>query len=56
MWPRLDKPLNRVVALMAVALALGLVPVTTAGVPVLAAGGVALLVGVLPRRRQGARP
>ena len=54
MWPRLDKPLNRVVALLATALALGLVPVTTAGVPVLAAGAVALLAGVLPRR-EGAR-
>lgn len=56
LWPRLAGTLNRVVALLAVALALGLVPVTTAGVPVLAAAGVALLVGVLggvsPGRRR----
>ena len=35
--------------MLAAAVALGLVPVTAAGVPVLAAGGVALLVGVLSR-------
>ena len=38
------------VALLAVAVALGLVPVAAAGVPVLAAAGVALLVGVLTSR------
>lgn len=56
LWPRLSTPLNRVVGLLAVALALGLVPVTTAGVPVLAAATVALLAGVLaglPARRRG---
>jgi predicted branched-subunit amino acid permease len=47
LWPRLSDPVNRGVALAAAALALVLVPVTSAGVPVLAAGGVALLVGVL---------
>jgi predicted branched-subunit amino acid permease len=47
LWPRLSDPVNRGVALAAAALALALVPVTSAGVPVLAAGGVALLVGVL---------
>jgi 4-azaleucine resistance transporter AzlC len=50
LWPRLDSTLHRVVALLSMALALGLVPVTTAGVPVLAAAAVALLVGVLTRR------
>jgi predicted branched-subunit amino acid permease len=50
-WPQLSTTASRVVALLAVAVALGLVPVTTAGVPVLAAGGVALLAGLL-----GARP
>lgn len=48
--PRLADRRNQLVAVAAAALALGLVPVTTAGVPVLAAGGVALLVGVLTRR------
>ena len=41
LWPRLHRPANRVVAVVAAAVALGLVPLTTAGVPVLAAGGVA---------------
>jgi predicted branched-subunit amino acid permease len=43
LWPRLGSTLNRVVAVLAAALALGLVPVTTAGVPVLAASLVALV-------------
>ncbi|MEO5663244.1 MAG: AzlC family ABC transporter permease [Nocardioides sp.] len=47
LWPRLSDRRNQVVAVCAGAVALGLVPVTAAGVPVLAAGGVALLVGVL---------
>jgi len=49
LWPRLSEPRNRVVAVLAVAVALGVVPLAPAGVPVLAAGGVALLVGVLSR-------
>ncbi|WP_205474754.1 AzlC family ABC transporter permease [Nocardioides sp. SYSU D00038] len=49
LWPRLREPRHRVVAVLAVAVALGLVPLTPAGVPVLAAGGVALLVGLLGR-------
>ncbi len=52
LWPRLDSTLNRLVALAAIALALGLVPVTTAGVPVLAAAAVAVLAGVLAGRRR----
>jgi predicted branched-subunit amino acid permease len=51
LWPRLGDPLNRVVAVLAVAVALGLVPIAPAGVPVLAAGGVALVAGVLTRSR-----
>ena len=47
LWPRLSARRNQVVALVAGAVALGLVPITAAGVPVLAAGGVALLAGVL---------
>ncbi len=50
LWPRLHDARNRIVALAAVAVALGLVPVTAAGVPVLASAGVALLAGVLWRR------
>ncbi|WP_340538584.1 AzlC family ABC transporter permease [Nocardioides sp. GXZ039] len=48
LWPRLDRPLHQVVAVLAAAVALGVVPFTAAGVPVLVAAGVALLVGVLP--------
>jgi predicted branched-subunit amino acid permease len=51
LWPRLADPVNRVVAVLAVAVALGIVPVAPAGVPVLAAGGVALVAGVLTRSR-----
>ncbi|WP_134767474.1 AzlC family ABC transporter permease [Nocardioides sp. 1609] len=60
LWPRLDRPLHRVVAVLAAAVALGVVPFTAAGVPVLVAAGVALLAGVLTRRspapRSGAGP
>ncbi len=49
-WPRLHTPLNRAVALVAAAVALGIVPASPAGVPVLAAAGVALLAGLLPGR------
>ncbi|MBA3781257.1 MAG: AzlC family ABC transporter permease [Nocardioides sp.] len=55
LWPRLSNPRNRVVGVLAVAVALGLVPFTAAGVPVLAAGGVALLAGVLTSRQRAAR-
>ena len=50
LWPRLRDRRNQYVAAAAAAVALGLVPIATAGVPVLAAGGVALLAGVLTRR------
>lgn len=53
LWPRLSDRRNQVVAVCAGAVALGLVPVTAAGVPVLAAGGVALLAGVLTGPRGG---
>lgn len=53
LWPRLGDRLARIVALAAVALALGLVPVTAAGVPVLAAAGVALAAGLLTSRAPG---
>jgi predicted branched-subunit amino acid permease len=49
LWPRLADPRNRVIAVVAAAVALGVVPLTAAGVPVLVAGGVALLAGVLTK-------
>lgn len=50
LWPRLTQRGNVPVALLAAGVALTLVPVAGAGVPVLAAGGVALLVGALRGR------
>jgi 4-azaleucine resistance transporter AzlC len=50
LWPRLRDRRNQVVAVLAAGVALGIVPFSAAGVPVLAAAGVALLVGVLSRR------
>lgn len=50
LWPRLRDRRNLLVAVLAGAVALSLVPLTAAGVPVLAAGGVAVLVGVLSGR------
>ncbi len=49
LWPRLQRSLDRVAAVLAVALALVLVPLTPAGVPVLAAALVALAVGTTSR-------
>ncbi len=51
LWPRLDTMLTRVAALLGAALALSLVPFVPAGVPVLAAGVVALGLGLMTRRR-----
>ena len=51
LWPRLTGRRNRATALAAAVLALCLVPVSGAGVPVMAAGAVALLVGLLGRDR-----
>ena len=51
LWPRLRDRRNQVTAVLAVALALSLVPVTAAGVPVLASALVALAVGVATLRR-----
>lgn len=47
LWPRLHDRLHLTVAVASAALALVLVPLTPAGIPVLAAAGVALLVGSL---------
>lgn len=51
LWPRLDSTLHRVTAVLGAALALTLVPLTPAGVPVIAAGVVALGLGLLLRER-----
>jgi len=50
LWPRLSGPVERSTAVLAATMALGLVPFTTPGLPVLAAGGVAVLMGALVRR------
>jgi 4-azaleucine resistance transporter AzlC len=50
LWPRLRDRRNQLVALAAAAVALGMVPIAPAGVPVLAAAGVALLAGTLSNR------
>ena len=51
LWPRLKDRRNIVVGVLAAAVALSMVPLTAPGVPVLAAGGVAVLVGALARRQ-----
>ncbi len=49
LWPRLSDARNRLVAVLAAALALSLVSATPAGVPVLAASVVAIGVGLMSR-------
>ncbi|MDQ3616631.1 MAG: AzlC family ABC transporter permease [Actinomycetota bacterium] len=56
LWPQVRTRQTLAVALLGVALALSLVPMTAAGVPVLAAAGVALLVGALTRSPQDRPP
>lgn len=51
LWPRLKDPRNVLVGVLGAAVALSMVPLTAPGVPVLAAGGVAVLVGVLTERQ-----
>ncbi len=46
LWPRLQDATSRLVAVLAALVALGLVPLTPAGVPVMAAAVVALVVGL----------
>jgi len=50
LWPRLKDRRNQVCAVLAAALALSLVPVVPAGIPVLAAAGVALVLGFVPHQ------
>jgi 4-azaleucine resistance transporter AzlC len=49
LWPRLHNRRNQLVAVAAASVALGIVPFAPAGVPVLAAAGVALVAGLLTR-------
>jgi branched chain amino acid efflux pump len=49
LWPRLKGRRNQLVAAAAAVVALATVPIVPAGVPVLAAAGVALLAGVLTK-------
>ncbi|KAA1376488.1 AzlC family ABC transporter permease [Aeromicrobium fastidiosum] len=51
LWPRLATWKGRIVALVGAAVALGLVPVTSAGLPIVLGGGVAVLLGMLWRTR-----
>jgi predicted branched-subunit amino acid permease len=49
LWPRLTTPFNRVAAVLGALVALALVPLTPAGVPVLAAAVVAVGLGLMRR-------
>ena len=52
LWPALNQSANRWVGLIGATLALILLPIAPPGVPVIAAAGVALVAGLLPRRQQ----
>jgi predicted branched-subunit amino acid permease len=56
LWPRLRERVNQVVAALGALVALVLTPFLTPGVPVLAAGLVAVVVGVLPSVHAEAAP
>lgn len=51
LWPQLTGRRTRMIAVAGAGIALALVPLTPPGVPVLAAGGVALLAGLVERER-----
>ncbi len=53
LWPRLTTPTARVVALCGAGVAAGLVPVTTAGVPIVLGGAAAVLLGLLLAAQRG---
>jgi len=54
LWPRLQDMTTRMVAVGAAAVALGLVPLTPAGIPVMAAALVAVAAGLRRRLGEGA--
>ena len=47
LWPRLDSWYARAIALLAASVALGVVPITAAGLPIIIGGGVAVALGML---------
>jgi 4-azaleucine resistance transporter AzlC len=53
LWPQLSRERGPAVAAGAVAVALALVTITPAGVPIIAAAGVAIIVGLLPPPGRG---
>jgi 4-azaleucine resistance transporter AzlC len=53
LWPQLSRERGRLVAAGAVAVALALVTITPAGVPIIAAAGVAIIAGLLPVPERG---
>lgn len=55
LWPRLRSRANQVVALLGALVALGMVPITAAGFPVLAAAAVAVVMGACTPRPASAR-
>ena len=55
LWPRLTTGTARLTAVLAGALALGMIPLTPAGIPVLAAGAVALGLALVRDRKAAAR-
>lgn len=54
LWPRLTSWHARLVALFAGAVALGMVPLTAAGLPIILGGGAAVVVGMLWRPKEQA--
>ncbi|RYI98917.1 MAG: branched-chain amino acid ABC transporter permease, partial [Actinomycetales bacterium] len=54
LWPRLTSWFNRGIALLGAAVALGLVPFTAAGLPIIAGGAVAVALGLALRREAAA--
>jgi 4-azaleucine resistance transporter AzlC len=55
LWPQLSRERGLAVAAGAVAVALALVTITPAGVPIIAAAGVAIIAGLTPARQRGGR-
>ncbi len=51
LWPRLSSPTARVIALVAAAGAMGLVPFSPAGMPIILGGAIAVSIGLLWRRK-----
>jgi 4-azaleucine resistance transporter AzlC len=52
LWPQLSRERARAVALGAAVVALALIPLAPAGLPIIAAAAVAILAGLLPTRRR----